>query len=97
MHIRGEGSNGGGGLLKLVTILYLSLGPHIVFAEQIEAQLRKTGKKGQQLIFAALPIFVLWIAYLYKRGKSEAKERMENLVIGGILAATAFTFSYFFK
>jgi hypothetical protein len=83
--------------LKWVTFFYLALGPHVIFAGQIQAQLTKTAKKGQQILFTALPIFVLWIAYLYKRGKSEAKERMENLVIGGILAATAFTWSYFFK
>jgi hypothetical protein len=81
----------------IFTILLSVYSNNLIFAQQIEAQLQKTGRKGQSILFAALPIFILSIAYLYKRGKPEAQDRMEKLVMGGLLVATAFGWSYFFK
>lgn len=68
-----------------------------VHALEIKAQLNKTARKGQDILIQSTPIFILIIAYLYKRGKSDAKERMEGFVIGGILIATAFGWASFFK
>jgi hypothetical protein len=82
---------------KISVALLVMMLPLTLHAQQIEAQLQKTGRKGQSILFSALPIFILSIAYLYKRGKPEAQDRMEKLVMGGLLVATAFGWSYFFK
>lgn len=67
-----------------------------VYGISVERQLESTAKKGQKLMLAMMPIIVLSIAYLYYRGKSEARERMEQFIIASILVATAFGFKAFF-
>lgn len=87
-------------LLKHTHKLYFSailfIYTNEIFARSIEQVLRRLAQKGQKLLFLALPIFVLVIAYQYKKGEGQAKERMEKLVIGGVLAATAFSISSYF-
>lgn len=81
---------------KYKFLLLCFLASQTVFARAVEATLNKVGQRGQKILFAALPIFVLQVAYYYKRGKSEAKEKGESLVIGGILATVAFSLAYIF-
>ena len=80
-------------VLTLFTLLY----SNEAFSKSLERVLGEMGRKGQTILLNAMPLFALVIGYLYYRGKSEAKERMEQFVIGGILVTTAFGWAYFFK
>lgn len=83
--------------LKLLLIAAYVYQSELALGSAIETQLTNTAKKGQRLLMATIPIFMLVVAYLYKRGKPEAKEKLESLVIGSLIAVTAFSWSYFFK
>lgn len=67
------------------------------FARSIEAQIDATTRKGQKLVLALLPLSIIAIGYLYKRGKSEAPQRLEQTLMGVFLVTTAFGWAYYFK
>jgi surface polysaccharide O-acyltransferase-like enzyme len=68
-----------------------------VLSKSLERVLADAGRKGQTILLNTMPLFALVIGYLYYRGKSEAKERMEQFIIGAVLVSSAFGWSYFFK
>ena len=79
-------------------LIFLLTNP-LVMAQRSDpiGALNSAGRKGQKLIIALLPIAILGVAYSYKRGKSDAGSKAENVMIGTLLATTAFGWAYFFK
>ena len=83
-------------LYSLFISIYLLI-PDSVFANSIEGMLHRLARNAQKVVFAILPLMMIYIGYLYKRGKSDAKEKLESLIIGVILVSTAFLWASFFK
>ena len=83
--------------LRFLVISVYLFQSDLVFSSTIQAQLNSTAQKGQKLLMASIPLFAIVVGYLYKRGKPEAKEKLENLIFGSLIVATAFSWSYFFK
>lgn len=69
----------------------------VMAAAEIEKKLVNTSDKITKLFFAAAPLFALNVAWHYKRGKPEAKEKMENFLIGLFIVAAASGFVYYVK
>lgn len=84
-------------ILKWSVFIIVAIGPHYALAQSIEAQLTKSGRKGQSLLIKTIPIFALVVGYLYKKGDPAAKDKLEGLIKGSIIVAAAFGLSHFFK
>jgi len=78
-------------IFKIYIFLVLTLISNNAYTKEIQQVLRTLGKNLQMIFFYAVPVSVMVIAFMYSRGKSEAKERAENLIIGAVLAVAAFS------
>lgn len=80
--------------LIFMYVMFLSSNPALA---NIEGTLTKVGRNGQRLFAATLPLFALGVAWAYKKGDAGAKDKATNLIIGTVIAVSAFGVASYFK